>query len=263
MPAVEQEEMNNLMRQHSINHSSDFNVSWAVYELYTKYVRNLHDMLVAHLQQDAISRSFNNYRTPEQNIPNSCNPPFEKSGGVGGGIPSITEWNPVQIIQILIEIRQCADNVENIQNSSGQTAHANMTSFPQPNCTKGGGGGGDVCESNASKTATFRPYTTTEAGNFSQPSSAPSQSATTDCLDTLRSYNTLTTEFARDETSLSAHHYYYHHHYYHYHPSDTQMNNATINKPSDLSMQSTAAAAAISTSGIYADSISKYKDPLA
>ncbi|CAH8854918.1 unnamed protein product [Trichobilharzia szidati] len=251
LPAVEQEEMNDLMRQHSINHSSDFNVSWAVYELYTKYVRNLHDMLVAHLQQDAINRSFNSYRTPEQNMPNNCNP-LEKGGG--GGIPAITEWNPVQIIQILIEIRQCLDNVQNIQSSTGQTAHANVTSFP-PNSTKG-----DVVnESSVSKTAAFRPHTT-EAGNFSQPSSAPSQTATTDCLDTLRSYNTLTTEFAGDETSRSAHHYYYHHHYYHYHPSDTTQMNTTVNKPTDLSVQS---AAAISTSGIYADSVSKYKDPLA
>ncbi|CAH8516724.1 unnamed protein product [Schistosoma turkestanicum] len=285
LPTVEQETMNNLLRQHSHNHSNDFNVSWAVFELYTKYVRNYQDMLIAHLQQDVINRSFSNYGISKSN-------PFEKSF-----MSTNTEWNPVQIIQMLIEIKRCLDNVHTIQTSTNDqyhyqphhhhnTTHPNVNSF-SPNSTIAG----DISVPYDSATAIFHSSavaaaasasatataTTTniDVGNFSQTSSALSQTAT-DRLDTLCSYNTLTTEFAGDETSRSAHHYYYHHHYYHYHSNeDTQMNNnATTtnnnttnndnnnndspNKLTDLSAHSTA----ISTNDTYADSISKSKDPL-
>lgn len=259
LPTVEQETMNSLLRQHSQNHSTDFNVSWAVFELYTKYVRNYQDMLIAHLQQDAITRSYGNHKISEQN-------PFEKSF-----TSTNTEWNPVQIIQILIEIKRCLDNVQTIQTSNNDkyhhyhhqnTMHPNVNSFSPSSKIVG-----DISVPYGSTTAIFRPSgatttTNVDVGNFSQLSSAPSQTAT-DCLDTLRSYNTLTTEFAGDETSRSAHHYYYHHHYYHYHPNDAQINNnnnnnTSLNKPSDLSAHSTA----LSTNDTYADSISKYKDPL-
>ncbi|XP_018651958.1 putative plexin [Schistosoma mansoni] len=211
LPTVEQETMNSLLRQHSQNHSTDFNVSWAVFELYTKYVRNYQDMLIAHLQQDAITRSYGNHKISEQN-------PFEKSF-----TSTNTEWNPVQIIQILIEIKRCLDNVQTIQTSNNDkyhhyhhqnTMHPNVNSFSPSSKIVG-----DISVPYGSTTAIFRPSgatttTNVDVGNFSQLSSAPSQTAT-DCLDTLRSYNTLTTEFA-----------------------------------------------ALSTNDTYADSISKYKDPL-
>ncbi|KAH8870741.1 Plexin-A4 [Schistosoma japonicum] len=44
LPSVEQQAMDDLLRQHSYNHFTDFNVTWAVYELYTKYVRNHQDI---------------------------------------------------------------------------------------------------------------------------------------------------------------------------------------------------------------------------
>ena len=38
MPAVSQRDMNISLGQHSKNHKTDFNVSWALYELYTRHV---------------------------------------------------------------------------------------------------------------------------------------------------------------------------------------------------------------------------------
>ncbi|CAH8560289.1 unnamed protein product [Heterobilharzia americana] len=225
LPAVQREAMDELLRQHSVNHSTDFNVSWAIFELYTKYVRNHQDMLIAHLQQHAINQSSSSYRTTsEQPIPSNCNSsekPF---------VSACTEWNPVKFIQMLIEINQCLNNVETIQASFAQT---NVTSFSTSFTT------GDIYSACDSRTA-------------------PSQTVT-DCLDTLRSYNTLTTEFAGDETSRSAHHYYYHHHYYHNHHNDGRQVNTTT-EPADLSIHSTAA---LSANDTYAESVSKYKDPLA
>ncbi|TNN15590.1 Plexin-A4 isoform 3, partial [Schistosoma japonicum] len=282
LPSVEQQAMDDLLRQHSYNHFTDFNVTWAVYELYTKYVRNHQDILIAHLQQYAINRSFdNNYRIPEQD--KHFKKPF---------LSTNTEWNPVQIIQMLIEIKRCLDNAQTIHASSDddhhlyhhnhhQHHHNTTTLTKNPNVTSLSPSstlGGISAAQYGSRTAIFRPSTTTSVnvGNLSQPSSAPSQTAT-DCLDTLRSYNTLTTEFAGDETSRSAHHYYYHH-FYQYNPNDdAQMTNMNTSMPPgeprtappipiitttvNLSAHSTEAVSA--NDATYEDSISKYKkDPL-
>ncbi|KAK4470015.1 hypothetical protein MN116_000044, partial [Schistosoma mekongi] len=227
-------------------------------------------------------RSFgNNYRIPEQN--KHSEKPF---------LSTNTEWNPVQIIHMLIEIKRCLDNVQSIHASSDDdhhlhhynhhhhhydtttlTTNPNVTSL-SPSSTLGGISAAQY----GSRTAIFRPSTTTSVnvGNFSQPSSAPSQTAT-DCLDTLRSYNTLTTEFAGDETSRSAHHYYYHH-FYQYHPNDdTQMTNMNSNMltseprtalpvaitTTTVSLSAHSTEAVSTNDATYEDTISKYnKNPL-
>ena len=43
MPSVSQRDMNISLGQHSKNHKADFNVSWALYELYTHHVALCYD----------------------------------------------------------------------------------------------------------------------------------------------------------------------------------------------------------------------------
>ncbi|VDM33483.1 unnamed protein product [Hydatigera taeniaeformis] len=50
MPAISQHDMNVSLCQHSKNHKTEFNVSWALYELYTRYVSLCYDALVAELR---------------------------------------------------------------------------------------------------------------------------------------------------------------------------------------------------------------------
>lgn len=43
MPAISLRDMNVSLSQHSKNHKNDFNVSWALYELYTHHVKLCYD----------------------------------------------------------------------------------------------------------------------------------------------------------------------------------------------------------------------------
>ncbi|KAL5113085.1 Plexin-B1 [Taenia crassiceps] len=109
MPAISQHDMNVSLCQHSKNHKAEFNVSWALYELYTRYVTLCYDNLIAELRTVATAE------VPTSDL--SCNVMGNtESYPYSRGTTSLrgdflehqnNNWNPLCLLQTLQETHSC------------------------------------------------------------------------------------------------------------------------------------------------------------
>ncbi|KAM7541407.1 hypothetical protein Aperf_G00000026232 [Anoplocephala perfoliata] len=168
MPAISLRDMNVSLCQHSKNHKNEFNVSWALYELYTHHVKLCYDTLVSELQT-AIEAG----NTPTTNLPfsgmgNTDGYPYSYSTGSLRDGTALTEsqdadWDPLCLLQTLQEVNSCMMAVASsaANNSNGKTStlrtSVSATTSPRSHRTfqhshhrptngngggRGGGGGG-------------------------------------------------------------------------------------------------------------------------
>ncbi|KAF7259803.1 hypothetical protein EG68_03089 [Paragonimus skrjabini miyazakii] len=235
MPAIKREDMKEILHQHSLVHANDFNVSWAIYELYTKYVKPCHNVLVARLQQEALKAPIT-YKSQHsfdlKTIPNT--PGVSQVDEV-----EFSDYNPIQLIQVLIEVEQCMDSA---QSSTLPVRNAHSMNRPrQP---------GDICPPIPSCQTSVHPggqspcfFTSGPASPSAFLSTVASGGDTTDYPDTLRSLNTLTTEFAGDDTSRlqpAAQHIHHYHHCYHlYNPDGSTVGGHPASEPLSPSLEAT------------------------
>ncbi|THD28805.1 Plexin A [Fasciola hepatica] len=244
MPEVKTEDMHELLEQHSKYHTNEFNVSWAIFELYTKYVKPCHDTLVAQLQQEALKLAYTYKSDPSLMFGPNKDYPL---------------WNPMQMIDTLNDVKQCMNQAQfrmwpNPNSPSivaGSTANGLNThrSSPlvsrMPTLIMHGAqlyhpSAGNVNASLSTCPVYKFPNTNpTWTSSFGSPlgtgtGAQSSVQTNTDYPDTLRSFNTLTTEFAADEqASRNTLHpppppippnliqpYHHHHHHHHHHCYD-------------------------------------------
>ncbi|KER24761.1 hypothetical protein T265_07647 [Opisthorchis viverrini] len=201
MPAIKREDMQDILRQHSVNHSNEFNVSWAIYELYMKYVKPCQASIVNQLQQEALKTHFP-YKSQMvyDAKPASLNEEISPVDDF-----DFSEYNPIQLIQMLTEVERCMNDAQ----ASTLLVRESMTTsndFLAPSFHHAEASSPDPTYTNELSKHRSHPLSNSTVGPGlprNVLSSAPSGD-TTEYPDTLRSLNTLTTEFAGDETNRSA-----------------------------------------------------------
>ncbi|KAL5962337.1 Plexin-A4 [Taenia solium] len=133
MPAISQHDMNVSLCQHSKNHKAEFNVSWALYELYTRYVILCYDALIAELRPVVTAEvptsdlSYNVMENTES---------YSYSHGTTSLQGDFLEhqnnnWDPLCLLQTLQEVNSCMMAVA-CSSSKRSSDDKPSTSKPQP-----------------------------------------------------------------------------------------------------------------------------------
>ncbi|VDP92865.1 unnamed protein product [Echinostoma caproni] len=271
MPEVTTEDMHQLLEQHSMHHTNEFNVSWAVFELYTKYVEPCHDAIVTQLQQEALKQAYT-FKSDQTVFSADPDCPHD---GLGRPL-----WNPLQVIDTLNDVKKCMDQAQSrswFSRDSPSTV-TSSTANGIPPCssprlvsrmpttlahrahplhsaaatTSAHLLPGSLCSAYGGHTHPGMMMMMMNMNNFNggggsgapglgTTTTAPQSSAltNTEYPDTLRSFNTLTTEFAADEASRDTHkqphpvammqpyHHLHHHHCYQVYESHGTLTDAT------------------------------------
>nr|CDS31189.1 plexin a4 [Hymenolepis microstoma] len=126
MPPISLRDMNFSLAQHSKNHKNDFNVSWALYELYTRHVKLCYDTLVSELETMIETGTMPIANISHNAMGDSDN--YSHSDGTGslqGGGASLSQsqnvnWDPLSLLQSLKEVNSCMTTV-----AASNTMHNN------------------------------------------------------------------------------------------------------------------------------------------
>lgn len=170
MPPISLRDMNFSLAQHSKNHENDFNVSWAIYELYTRHVKLCYDTLVSELETMIETGTM-----PTANISHNAMGETDKysysdgigslQGGAGLSQSHNVNWDPLSLLQSLNEVNSCMTTVaaSTTINSSNEKASTLKSSNSATNSpffethsrhqpTNGNGTGGGGCAGISVKT---------------------------------------------------------------------------------------------------------------
>uniref|UniRef100_A0A0R3T5T2 Plexin_cytopl domain-containing protein n=1 Tax=Rodentolepis nana TaxID=102285 RepID=A0A0R3T5T2_RODNA len=162
MPPISLRDMNFSLAQHSKNHKNDFNVSWALYELYTRHVKLCYDTLVSELETMIAAGTM-----PAANILHNAMGDADKysysdgsgslHGGAGLSQSRNVNWDPLSLLQSLKEVDSCMTTVTasttiyNNEKASTLRSTNSATNSPlfdnhsRHHPTNGNGTGGDGC----------------------------------------------------------------------------------------------------------------------
>ncbi|VDL61358.1 unnamed protein product [Hymenolepis diminuta] len=116
MPTISLRDMNFSLAQHSKNHKNDFNVSWALYELYTHHVKLCYDTLVSELEtatgagtMPTADVSYNAMGDTDRYLYSDGTGSLQ--GGAGVSESQNVSWDPLFLLQSLKEVNSCLNTL--------------------------------------------------------------------------------------------------------------------------------------------------------
>ncbi|CDS40514.1 plexin a4 [Echinococcus multilocularis] len=133
MPSISQHDVNVSLCQHSKNHKNEFNVSWALYELYTRYVTICYDTLITELRTVVTTEASASDLSCNAMGNTESYPYSHGTSSLRGDFldHQNNNWNPLCLLQTLQEVNSCMMTVicSGSKNSSNDKL---STSKPPP-----------------------------------------------------------------------------------------------------------------------------------